>query len=108
MITGAHKTQRMASALTFLERHHEDGDKFFNHIVQAVGDETWVSFVNVETEEQSKKWMHTHSPNKSIKFKQTLSARKLVTTVFWERKGVLIVEFMQHGTTITSEVCCKT
>jgi hypothetical protein len=28
------------------------------------GDETWASFVNVETKEQSKQWMHTHSPNK--------------------------------------------
>jgi hypothetical protein len=34
--------------------------------------------VNVETKEQSKQWMHTHSPNKPIKFKQTLSARKLM------------------------------
>jgi hypothetical protein len=31
-----------------------------------------------------------------------LSARKLMATVFWVRKGVLIVEFMQQGTAITS------
>jgi hypothetical protein len=30
--------------------------------------------VNVETKEQSKQWMHTHSPIKQKKFKQTLSA----------------------------------
>jgi hypothetical protein len=33
----------------FLERYHKDGDEFLNHIVQVTGDETWVSFVNVET-----------------------------------------------------------
>jgi hypothetical protein len=27
MLTGEHKTQRMASALTFLERYHKDGDE---------------------------------------------------------------------------------
>jgi hypothetical protein len=27
--------------------------------------------------------------------------------VFWDRKGVLIVEFMQQGTTITPEVYCE-
>jgi hypothetical protein len=59
-----------------LERHHKDGDEFLNHIVRVTGDETWVSFVNVETKQQSKQWMHTHSPNKPKKFKQT-SARKL-------------------------------
>jgi histone-lysine N-methyltransferase SETMAR len=50
----------------------------------------------------------THSPNKPEKFKQTLSARKLMATVFWDRKGVLTVKFLQQGTTITSEVHCET
>jgi hypothetical protein len=54
----------MASALTFLEQHHTDGHEFLNHIVQVNGNGTWVSFVNAETKEQSKQWMHTHSPNK--------------------------------------------
>jgi acyl-CoA thioesterase len=48
--------------------------------------------------------MHTHSPNKLKEFKPTLSARKLMTAVFWNRKGVLMVKFMQQGTTVTSEV----
>jgi hypothetical protein len=54
MLTGAHKMQRMALALTFLERYHKDGDEFLNHIIRATGYETWVSFVNDETKEQSK------------------------------------------------------
>jgi hypothetical protein len=93
MLTGAHKTQRIASALTFLERHHKNGDEFLNHIVRVAGDETWVLFVRVETKEQSKQWMHTHSPNKPKRFKQT-SARKFMAAVFWDGKGVLRVEFM--------------
>jgi hypothetical protein len=88
----------MVSALTFLEPYHKDGDEFLNHIVRVTDDETWVSFVNVETKEQSKQWMHTHSPNKPINFIQTLSARKLMVTVFWDRKGMLMVKFMQQGT----------
>jgi histone-lysine N-methyltransferase SETMAR len=52
--------------------------------------------------------MHTHTPNKPKKFKQTLSARKLMVTVFWDRKGVVVVvEFIQ-GTTIISEAYCET
>jgi hypothetical protein len=43
--------------------------------------------VNVETKEQSMQWMHTYSPNTPKKFKQT-SARKLMATVFWDRKGM--------------------
>jgi hypothetical protein len=59
---------------TCLEQYHKHGNEFLDHIVQVTGDEVWVSFVNVEAKEQSKQWMHTHSPNKPKKFKQTLSS----------------------------------
>jgi hypothetical protein len=64
--------------------------------------------LNVETKEQSKQWIHTHSPDKLKKFEQTLFTRRLMETVLWDRKRVLMVEFMHQGTTITSEVYCKT
>jgi hypothetical protein len=70
----------------FLERYRKDGDQFLNHIVRVTGDETWVSFLNVETKDHSKQWMHTRSPNKPKKCKHCLPARKLMTTVFWEKK----------------------
>jgi hypothetical protein len=40
-------------------------------------------------------------------FKQ-MSARKLMAVVFWDRNILLVVEFMQQGMTIMSEVYCKT
>jgi hypothetical protein len=57
ILMSAHK---IASAFVdFSERYHKDGDEFLNHIVRVTGDETWVSFVNAETKEWSKQWMHT-------------------------------------------------
>jgi hypothetical protein len=50
--------------------------EFLNHIVGVTGNEIWVSFINTEIKEQSKQWMHIHSPNKKKMFKQTLSAHK--------------------------------
>jgi hypothetical protein len=41
--------------------------------------------VNVETKKQSKQWMHTHSPNKPKKFKQTSACQK-ADGVFFMRK----------------------
>jgi DNA gyrase/topoisomerase IV subunit B len=58
----------------FLERYHKDGDEFLNHIV--TGDETRVSFLNVEAKGQSKQWMHTQSSNKPKKFKQTSACQE--------------------------------
>jgi hypothetical protein len=53
----------------FLEQYHNDGNGFLSHIVRVTGDETWVSFVNVETKEQTKEWRHTDSPDKPETFK---------------------------------------
>jgi hypothetical protein len=44
--------------------------------------------------------MHTDSPNKPQKFKQMLSVTKLMASVFWDRKGVLMLEFMQQGSVL--------
>jgi hypothetical protein len=38
---------------SFLERYRKDDDGFLNDILRITGDESWVSFVNVETKEQS-------------------------------------------------------
>jgi hypothetical protein len=47
---GAHRLQRMASAFAdILEQYHKGDYEFLNHIIRVTGDETWVSFVNVET-----------------------------------------------------------
>jgi hypothetical protein len=54
MLKDEHKMLRMASALTFSQWYHKDSDQFLIHIMQATGDETWVSFINIEAKEQSK------------------------------------------------------
>jgi hypothetical protein len=69
MLKGAHKTLRMTSTLTLLERYHKDGHEILNHIVAITDNEAWISFVNIETKEQLKQWMHTHSSSKTKKFK---------------------------------------
>lgn len=52
--------------------------------------------------------MHTLSPNKPKKFKQTFKKQKITATVFWDKKGVLFEEFMTTVTTINFAVYCKT
>jgi hypothetical protein len=83
--------------VSFLQRCYKDGDEFLNHTVRVTIDETWISFVNTESNEQSKQWMHAHLPSKQKKFKQMLCARKLMTIVSWDRKGVLMVGSCNKG-----------
>ncbi|UYV81057.1 hypothetical protein LAZ67_19002676 [Cordylochernes scorpioides] len=105
MLTEDHKRQRVDAAQKFLDCHKTDGEEFLDSIV--TGDVTWVHYTTPETKEKSKQWNHISSP-KPLKFKQTLSAGKLMATVFWNRKGLLLCDFMRRGTTINSDRYCET
>ena len=96
MLKEEHKLKRQASALDFLTRYSEEGDNFLNHDV--TGDKTWVSHTTPESKQQSMEWRHTSSPTK-MKFTHTTSTQKIMCTVFWDRKGVLLVDFLPQGNT---------
>ena len=68
---------------------------------------TWVAHVNAETKQQSVAWNHTCSPTWLRKACQTLLARRLMITIFWDVQGIFIIEFMTHGTAINSKVYCR-
>jgi hypothetical protein len=89
MLTDDHKTKRMGATLNFLVRYHNEGDEFLNHIVTR--DETWISHATSQNKHRLMKWRLSASP-KAKKFKQTLSARKITCTVFWDRRGVLLID----------------
>jgi hypothetical protein len=52
MLMGAKKMQRIAWVLIFIEQYHKDDNELLSHIIQVTGDDTWVSFVNDETNEK--------------------------------------------------------
>lgn len=51
-------------------------------------------------------WCHSNSP-KPKKFKKTHGKKKMAT-VFWDQNGVLLVDFLEKGQTVTSERYCQT
>jgi histone-lysine N-methyltransferase SETMAR len=99
-----HKQTRVQCSkdnLDFLE-----GDKsFFPHLV--TGDETWVHFYDPESKQESMQWKHKGSPAPK-KFKVQKSAGKVLATVFWDMKGILLIEFTEKGHTITGQSYKKT
>jgi hypothetical protein len=57
---------------------------------------------------QSSRCTNIHQASQQGLNKHCLPASKLMATVFSDRKGVLMVEYMRQGTKIMSEVYCKT
>ena len=48
---------------------------------------------NVKSESKVRKWRQSSSP-KAKKFKQASSVRKIMATVFWDGKGILLIDFL--------------
>ncbi|XP_064470093.1 protein GVQW3-like [Ornithodoros turicata] len=55
---------------------------------------------------QLRKWKHPGSPA-TKKFRSTPSAGEVMTTVFWDKAGVVHVDFQPTGTTINSAYYCQ-
>ena len=62
-------------------------------------DETWVHYYEPENKAQSRQWVGPGSPRPK-KFKTQPSASKVMATVFWDAKGVIMLDFLPKRSTI--------
>ncbi|UYV74225.1 hypothetical protein LAZ67_11002523 [Cordylochernes scorpioides] len=104
LLSENHKQQRMEAARAFLEMHRRDGDQLFSRIV--TGDESWVHHSTPETKRQSTVWK---KPEESApkKAKVTISAGKVMAIVFWDCKGVLLVDYLPPNARVNSARYCE-
>ena len=63
-------------------------------------DETLVHYYEPENKAQSRQWVGPGSPRPK-KFKTQPSAGKVMVTVFWHAKGVIMLDFLPKRSTIT-------
>jgi len=82
-----------------LWRFEQEGEGFLARIV--TGDKTWVHFHQPETKRASKEWRHSSSP-KPKKFQTEPSAGKVMLTLFWDEKGIILEHYTPRGTTVMS------
>ena len=62
-------------------------------------DETWIHWYTPETKEQSEQWT---SPGERAPKKTTvLLAGKAMTTVFMDSQGVIYIDYLEKGKTVT-------
>jgi len=83
-----------------LNQYEAEGDSFLDRIITS--DEMWCHHYKPESKRQSTEWRHVNSPSKK-KFKMLPSAGKVMCTVFWDRKGVILLDFLEPGQIINSD-----
>lgn len=99
------KERRMEVCAELLEMYEAQGEEFFKNVV--TGDETWAYVYDPESKQQSMEWHHPDSPRPK-KFKKERSSQKVLATVFWDNQGVILVEFLEKGSTINSDIYIAT
>jgi hypothetical protein len=104
-----HKIREWLWLWLFLDQYHKDGNHFLNHTVWVTAMKPRFHLLMLkQMSSQSSGCTQIHHTSWKSLNKHCLPARKLMVTIFWDWKDVLMVEFMQQGTIITSEVYCKT
>ena len=87
-----------ASVCRALLKRFRSKDDLLLHLVTV--DETLVHYYEPDNKAQSRQWVGPGSPRPK-KFKMQPSAGKEMATVFWDAKGVIMLDFLPKRSTIT-------
>ena len=87
-----------ASVCSALLKSFRSKDDFLLRLVTV--DETWAHYYEPENKAQSRQWVGPGSPRPK-KPKTQPSAGKVMATVFWDAKGVIMLDFLPKRSTIT-------
>jgi len=65
-------------------------------------DETWLYHYDPEAKQQSMEWRHSGSPRpKTLRVQK--SAGKVLTLIFWDQGGILLIDYLPKGQNISAE-----
>lgn len=97
LLTLDQKRVRMQISQECLDRFNKNQTDFMRRFITT--DETWVHYYTPETKMQSKQWTEPgcSAPKKAMVVK---SAGKVMASVFWDSKGILMIDYLPSGQTI--------
>ena len=100
LLTAENKRNRVVTSKALLEQIRRNPDEFLRRLITV--DETWIHHYTPETKEQSKQWIGKGEPAPK-KVKTIKSAGKVMATVFWDARGVILIDYLEKGKTITGQ-----
>jgi len=65
-------------------------------------DETWLYRYDPETKQQSMEWRNSGSPQPKI-FRVQKSTGKVLASIFWDRDGIFLIDYLPKGQIINAE-----
>lgn len=98
LLTLDQKRVRMNISKALLAQFRRNKPEFWRRLITV--DETWVHHYTPETKEQSKQWIAKGEPAPK-KAKTVSSAGKVMASVFWDSRGIILIDYLEKGKTIT-------
>lgn len=89
--------RRVETSKAFLELYEAEGDDLFHRIVTV--DETYIHQYDPESKRESMQWI-AKGEKPPRKAKAQKSALKIMATIFWDSRGVLLVDFLPKGSSM--------
>ena len=87
----------LAISRYLLSRNEDDRGDFIKRVVTQ--GETYVHHFDPASKLQSKQWKHPGSPPLK-KFKRVHPAGKVMTSIFWDSQGMIMIDCLEQGRTI--------
>jgi len=99
-LTADQKRTRMKISEQCWERFNKNKTHFVHQFITM--DETWIHHYTPESKQQSKQWREADcsAPKKT---RLVPSAGKVIASVFWDAEGILFIDYLEKGKTITGE-----
>ena len=100
LLTADHKQARVVAPEQCLSTFQRNSKEFLRRYVSV--DETWIHYYTPETKNQPKMWT---GPGESApkKAKTVPTGSKVMATIFWNSHGIILIDYLQKGKTITVE-----
>jgi [histone H3]-lysine36 N-dimethyltransferase SETMAR len=84
----------------FSDIFNHNKDEFFRRFITM--DETWLHHYTPWSNRQSADWTESDEPNPKRE-KTQRSAGQVMTSVFWDVRGIIFIDYLEKGQTINSE-----
>jgi histone-lysine N-methyltransferase SETMAR len=100
LLTADQKHTHIKISEQCLERFNKNKTDFLRRFITV--DETWIHHYTPESKQQSKQWTEAGCPAPK-KTSSVPSAGEVMASVFWDAEGILFIDYLEKGKTITGE-----
>ena len=100
LLTPLQRANRVECCEELLQESEEDPIRFLGRIV--TGDETWIHHYDPLSQLEAKVWKKPGEETPSRPRIQR-STRKIMMTIFWDNEGILLMDYLSHGDTISGQ-----